>query len=650
MSDLPREYAVRHQRPTNGRGKIITLHFTQKPGPDNPEGESTQVGELPYSTKTQRGVVNKVTVKGQMEVHPDHRGKGIASAMMDRLQGDYPNAEIDHGWRTSDGAAWWDSYTKGKTVDRGRTASIRMAPPEEYRNFSYPDYPRARTPDALVQHFKKTSPNYYDDVKRDVQANGFTTPVLVRWNDPRGKPLRKPQMMDGHHRAAVAHELGVPLPVGDYDDPQDYDASLEARQSWFRSHERPTDDMPKQGAQSPPSKVRYKLWRSPKTPNNPDRTTGLHVLHGQLPNKDFISRLEYYPKPSSADLHHLEIQMLSVPREHEGHGYASQAMDELQRRYPGVPIDHGERTEDGKDWWGAYSRGKEVTNGRTIAAFTPTKRLFGPTEGLDHRLFDGDHLKPDVREYIISTLSQFWEPMFGECGWEEWAKVYFAGSEASEWTSPTMEGNNDFDVLIGVNYEEFRGCQSRGSKYQQMSDQEITDDLNRGLRVLDKQTEAAYIPVGGYEFGPFSNTWYVNPHSWDIRAIRPYAAYNVTDDVWAVKPPHLPDWSLKDFPEGPALAQEARAVAAYVRAVLKLPEPYRSQQGFALWNHLHSDRGRAFGPQGEGWYDPGNVLEKWLDQAGLWDKLVEIMVDVRAHPEKLNAPADWSNDPKAVAS
>lgn len=286
---------------------------------------------------------------------------------------------------------------------------------------------------------------------------------------------------------------------------------------------------------------------------------------------------------------------------------------------------------------------------RTGKQFTPTKRLFGPTEGLDHRLFDGEHLKGDVREYIISTLSHFWEPMFGECGWEEWAIVYFAGSEASEWTSSALEGNNDFDVLIGVDYTEFRGCQSRTSKYQTMTDEEITADLNKGLRILDEQTAAAMIPVDGKIIGPFSNTWYVNQDSYDIRAIKPYAAYDVTHDRWAVKPPRLENWSLKDFPEGSALVQEARAVAAYVRAILKLPEPYRSQQGLALWNHLHSDRSRAFGPQGEGWFDPGNVIEKWLDQEGLWEKLVEIMVSSRAHPETLNTPTGWSNDPRSLA-
>lgn len=715
--------------------------------------EHGDVGYLKYFPGRR---ANSPMLIDRLEVGDGHRGKGYGSALMDEVQRRHPDMGINHGDRTDAGKDWWRSYTRGKAVRRGRTAAL--------------------TPSAL----------------------------------------------------------------------------------------------------------KYKLQRPPKTTKNPDGTKGLHVLHGQLPDKTFVSRLEYYPKPNSADLHHLEIQLLSVPRKHRGNGYAGQAMDELQRRYPGVPIDHGERTGDGEKWWDKYSQSKEITsespdahrsvtsardlpcpdcegtgrrgyedqswdcpdcegkgvfhaadhwdppkvparqedlfsdqsgrgyrekgialaanpdpgthvwrgevrhkddianpssvglhwtvkpeqailgngagspeekgftkdhrhvlwqatvdhpdqiiprshpiwsgkhqslpteaevrfkpgakvhlNGAYIwdaegqahgtpyprasdrtqagwafhpldhhvtiehnrpgqtrmqyqedypdlfrqGAFLPTQRLFGPTQGLDHRLFDGEHLKPAVREYIISTLSQFWEPIFGEFGWEQWAIVYFAGSEASEWTSPTREGNNDFDVLIGVDYKEFRGCQSRTSKYQTMSDQEITDEMNAGLRKLDEKTAAAYINVDGYRIGPFSNTWYVNKNSYDIRNIKPYAAYDVTHDRWAVKPPHLPSWNLQSFPEGPGLVQECQAVAAYVRSVLSLPEPYRTQQGYALWQHLHSDRGRAFSSQGEGWYDPGNVIEKWLDQEGLWDQLVQIMVRARAHPETLSAPADWSNNP-----
>lgn len=278
------------------------------------------------------------------------------------------------------------------------------------------------------------------------------------------------------------------------------------------------------------------------------------------------------------------------------------------------------------------------------AAWLPTQRLFGPTHGLDHRLFDENgHLKPDVRRYILETLGDWWKPTYG-VGWDEWAKVYFAGSEASEWTSPTLEGNGDFDVLIGVDYDAFRanGCKCHDVD---KTNEEITEELNASLRKLDEKTADAMIMVDGELTGPWDNTWYVNQDSLDIRRIKPYAAYDVSDDKWAVRPPHLPDWDISQFPEGDALVEEARAVASYVEAILKLPEPYRTQQGYALWQHLHSDRGRAFTEQGEGWYDPANVIEKWLDQQGLWEKLVEIMVKVKNDPTTRNAPANWSNDP-----
>lgn len=408
-----------------------------------------------------------------------------------------------------------------------RTATIRMVPPEEYGNFHYPDYPQAKTPSALVKHFKKTSPEYYEKVKQSVQENGFTTPVLVRWNDPGGRRLKKPHVMEGHHRAAVAHELGLPLPVGDYDDNDDYDTSAKGGRNWFSKNERPVHDMPRQS------------------------------------------------------------------------------------RYT-----------------------------------APTKRIFGPTHGLDHRLFDGEHLKPDVRKYILETLSDFWKPRYG-LNWDQWARVYFAGSEASEWTSESLEGNNDFDVLIGVDYDAFR---SNGSRMFDAgkTNEEITAQLNEGLRKLDKKTDPAWITIDGVQTGPWSNTWYVNPNSYDIRDIRPYAAYDVTNDKWAVKPPHLPDWNVSKFPQGPGLAAEVRGVVEMAKGILRMPEPYRTQQGAQLWEYVHSTRSNAFEPTGEGWWDANNVLEKALDQAGLMQKLWALHDRSIKDPTTLAAPADWSNDPSSV--
>jgi hypothetical protein len=277
------------------------------------------------------------------------------------------------------------------------------------------------------------------------------------------------------------------------------------------------------------------------------------------------------------------------------------------------------------------------------AAFTPHLRLFGPTFGLDHRLFDGDHLKPDVTAYILNTLDGFWRPLYG-AGWTRWARVYFAGSEASEWTSPELEGNNDFDVLIGIEYDRARQDVPR---FAGMSDQEITDLLNRQFREgLMPHTDPTMITVDGQSTGPWSNTFYVNKDSWDIRQIKPYSAYDVTNHEWAVKPPHLPDWNIAAFPEGHALLEMGQAYETLIKAIFALPEPYRTQQANALWTYLHSDRSRAFSAQGEGWFDPGNAMEKFLDQSGLWAQLWGYHHRAEQDPTTLLAPAGWSNDPR----
>lgn len=862
--------------------------------------------------------------------------------------------------------------------------TVRMVPPEEYRKFRYPDYPSAATPAALVRHFKKTSPEYYDKIKSKVQEEGFTTPVLVRWNDPRGKPLRRPEVMEGHHRAAVAHELGMHLPVGDYDNPDDYDTAFKAGQQWFRENQRPAEgvswkeaarkeDMePHQravheaqetvrlhhpnltmsvteesgtkhlrgvlgehgypradeafvhihpgvrgfsstamdnstgamGVSLHPSRADYgtllhetahllndhatgrrfredssdehvhgigyvqqyaKLLQpwGRKTPGGNyqagpgdmllneyyrslnhktaskrqrqcpcgqmaefDPQDGWQHLDGSVTHDDpegtSVSDLmktaqtgeEYYDPDDGEyarlwDHWHPQLQpemhrhlSMHLPGDHPAHDdrmpMHERAHAVLQQVSEGTPERPGtlgwhwtddpslrflntgegrlqpghtpvivhaktpprEHIEDNtwtlredravKDWdhperevplkrnapvhvtgvswrpaggqmvrhdfehpivryagaqgdlpeglrfaieearggrryhrinahvpgrkepvgsmmWDAIGdeddpdtlpgevfglrvepeyRRRGVANAmwdharrhgptpdpqhslvqteegaawarQKLAAHPlPTSRVFGPTYGLDHRLFTGEKLKPEVRTAVMARLGPVIEPVLGD-DWQRYTKVYLAGSEASEWTSATLEGNSDFDTLIGVDYDHLKG--EPGVPVADLDDQDITDALNTALRE-------------GYNASPwkapFGGSWdltgYCNAGSYDIRKIKPYAAYNITDDEWSVKPPHLPDWSIDKLPEGGQnLLAEAEGYAAVIEAISKMPEPFQTQQGKALWHHLHSDRGRAFSDEGEGWYDPGNLIEKALVEWGLWDKLVE---------------------------
>jgi len=99
-------YGVRHTWSANGRGVVRAI------AADQTTGEETEVGRLTYRTRTRGRRVALVKVTGQMEVAPEHRRRGLASRMMDRLQAEYPETPFDHGWRTPDGEAWWQTYNR----------------------------------------------------------------------------------------------------------------------------------------------------------------------------------------------------------------------------------------------------------------------------------------------------------------------------------------------------------------------------------------------------------------------------------------------------------------------------------------------------------------------------------------------------------
>lgn len=239
-------------------------------------------------------------------------------------------------------------------------------------------------------------------------------------------------------------------------------------------------------------------------------------------------------------------------------------------------------------------------------------RVFGPTKGaLDPRLFQGDQMRPEVRTAVLSRLGAVLEPILGE-DWQRYIKVYLAGSEASEWF-----GNSDFDTLLGVDYDHLKG--EPGIPVADLDDADITDMLNTALRV-SYNASPWKAPFGG----EWDLTGYVNAGSYDIRKIKPYAAYDLSADTWAVRPPHLPEWHFEQHPLYKTLLGEMKGYADAIEAIDAMPEPFRTQQGRALWEHLHADRGRAFSDEGGGWDDPGNLIEKALVEWGLWDKLVDI--------------------------
>jgi hypothetical protein len=231
----------------------------------------------------------------------------------------------------------------------------------------------------------------------------------------------------------------------------------------------------------------------------------------------------------------------------------------------------------------------------------PDKGMFTPGQPtLDPRIFAGEVMRPDARAVVMGLLDGFWRPQYGD--WTAWAKVYLAGSGASHW----WDSDGDLDILIGISLPALVAARPQNAG---VSEAEVCAHLNHGLKAdLDPATAA-------YDLGPpkpMEVTFFCNPGSYDIRAIHPYAAYDISADRWVVRPPDLPaDWSARSAPQW--VAAHARQVAAMARHVLALPEPERTLQGTALFNRLHEWRQQAYA-EGGGWLAFGNVVYQFLQQ------------------------------------
>ncbi len=264
----------------------------------------------------------------------------------------------------------------------------------------------------------------------------------------------------------------------------------------------------------------------------------------------------------------------------------------------------------------------------------PRERIFGKThDDLDPDLWDGDRLKPKVRSALIERLNRVMK-QFDE-NWHQWVKAYFAGSQASYWWN-----NRDLDILLGVNYDKAR---HQGKDFDDLSNVEIQSKINTALR-KDFNDPKYKAPWNDEEY---ELTGFNNLDSFDIRHIRPYAAYEMMENRWYVRPPHLPHWDASQFPEGAGLWSYINGIANSIKGIMEMPDPYRPRQAAALWEFLHSNRSEAFREDGRGWYDVPNVTEKYLDQIGLWKTLLN--EKKRYDSGDYDKGPAWSNDPREAS-
>lgn len=254
--------------------------------------------------------------------------------------------------------------------------------------------------------------------------------------------------------------------------------------------------------------------------------------------------------------------------------------------------------------YGPYGEIVDLTHFRnakaaTLDSWRPTRGMFARGQDtLDPRLFDtqSQEMLPSVRKAVLDTLGAYWSPQYGQ--WQDWAKVYLAGSGASYW----WDSDADLDILIGVDLDRLR--QARPAN-KEVADSEIIAHLNKGLQTDLRPTTT--------DFLGFEATWFINGDAYDIEVIHPYAAFDITADEWVVKPPVLPaNWGPDSIPEETWRRCEQAARSA--QEVLSLPEPERTAAGVIYFDWVHEGRRAAYSASGGGWLDPGNVIYQYLTQ------------------------------------
>lgn len=240
-----------------------------------------------------------------------------------------------------------------------------------------------------------------------------------------------------------------------------------------------------------------------------------------------------------------------------------------------------------------------------------------PEQGLDPELFHGNALRPDVREWVVETVLDFLSDHFVYP--KGWTRLWIAGSAISyQWSA--VRSPADLDVMLGIDYVPFR---QGNPDFTGVSDLDIAKMLNR-LMFSELYPSLSDISFGSRDV---EMTVYVNPgvtaerHS--IIFIRPYAAYDLTADEWAVPPEPNPvvrvhpSWDVSietDRMRGEKIVREyskaldglrnARNDAHRINAERNLYTTLEAAS--ALYDEIHSNRRGAFGPAGRGYADFGN--------------------------------------------
>jgi len=178
-----------------------------------------------------------------------------------------------------------------------------------------------------------------------------------------------------------------------------------------------------------------------------------------------------------------------------------------------------------------------------------------------------------------------------------------------------------------------------------LSDTEISQMLNEEFNEELMPSTANW---NGFEL-----TFYVNPGATDIKAINPYAAYNLTSDEWTVEPdpgvraPFSRAWEEKaqrDYDQTTEIVQRYSQALTDLRATSNPAHRINAETrlrasvsaGESLYDEIHHGRKIAFSPVGAGYADFHNY--RW--QAGKQSGAVGALKKIKAYADETRESAE----------
>jgi len=245
-----------------------------------------------------------------------------------------------------------------------------------------------------------------------------------------------------------------------------------------------------------------------------------------------------------------------------------------------------------------------------------------------------------------------------------WSTLYLAGSGASyQWDS--ARGNGDLDILLGFDYVEFMDS---NEQFRGLSDDDLADYMNTELKTgLWPETSNTDFNGQTYEVTYFQNAG----TGTDITNIHPYAAYNLSDNVWVVPPPNLPQdpktlYPREWFDVAGAYKTKAEDLTRMYNHSLHELHTYHphspgwitansrialvAQQGKDLFDELHLGRKDAFKEGGHGYGDWTNFRWQVAKGSGAVEMLHQLAtIDAEAHTAQSLAQYGENIDPASVA-